>query len=421
MPKVQPPRARSFSCTMTTLAPPMARTTRSSSASRLPASPRYVWSLRYSRKCVTLISAPPAVTSSSRPIPAAKSAATAIAPGLCGEAYSTGRGCDSAIVSRCSSPGMNRSMWFLASDSFSMSKERECRCEKLPRLPSRGQLSSSCSARYDAAHTLAVFCAKDGKAQLVWALVFPDRLEGHVGGEVRCRVVHEGDRLALGHGAACLAQAVDRLEVALGDEDHHAGRRLDILLERIDRLEVVDVEEDGGVRQQHLELPLDGGALVLPRPPDVGEEQVPAVALLQRQVGHLLGGDRPDQRLARLSDELVERDEGRQCQRAHDRRDHADGEEPGIEDVALTQVDGEHGVHCLGQQAHLDMCGYGLGRHAHLEDDREEEDGGEREAARQGEVVVRGALEGHGHAGEQHVHEGEEEGGDQLVDGAGPH
>eukprot|EP00964_Phaeocystis_antarctica_P014604 scaffold8067_cov54-Phaeocystis_antarctica.AAC.1 len=50
--------------------------------------------------------------------------------------------------------------------------------------------------------------SKDVKAQLVRALVVPDRLEGHVGGEVRCGVVHEGDRLALGHGAACLTQAV---------------------------------------------------------------------------------------------------------------------------------------------------------------------------------------------------------------------
>eukprot|EP00964_Phaeocystis_antarctica_P085764 scaffold54234_cov60-Phaeocystis_antarctica.AAC.4 len=91
----------------------------------------------------------------------------------------------------------------------------------------------------------------------------------------------------------------------------YSHTHLDVLLERVDRLEVVDVEENGGVGQQQAELSLDRGTLILPRAPDVAEEEVPAVALLQRNVGDRLGRDRPDQRLARLLDQLVERHEGR--------------------------------------------------------------------------------------------------------------
>ena len=59
-------------------------------------------------------------------------------------------------------------------------------------------------------------------------------------------------------------RTVGALKVALGDEDHDHRRPIHVLLELIDALEVVDVEEDGDPGQQQAELPLDGGALVLP-------------------------------------------------------------------------------------------------------------------------------------------------------------
>ena len=59
-------------------------------------------------------------------------------------------------------------------------------------------------------------------------------------------------------------RTVRALKVALGDEDHDHRRPIHVLFELIDALEVVDVEEDGDPGQQQAELPLDGGALVLP-------------------------------------------------------------------------------------------------------------------------------------------------------------
>ena len=59
-------------------------------------------------------------------------------------------------------------------------------------------------------------------------------------------------------------RTVGALKVALGDEDHDHRRPIHVHFELIDALEVVDVEEDGDPGQQQAELPLDGGALVLP-------------------------------------------------------------------------------------------------------------------------------------------------------------
>ena len=52
-------------------------------------------------------------------------------------------------------------------------------------------------------------------------------------------------------------------------------------------LEVVDVEEDRDARQQQAELPLDRGVRVLARAPDVREEEVPLLALAERELGLL--------------------------------------------------------------------------------------------------------------------------------------
>ena len=49
----------------------------------------------------------------------------------------------------------------------------------------------------------------------------------------------------------------------------------------------VHVQEDYDTWQQQLELPLDDGALVLPRAPDVAQEEVVALARPQQQHGRL--------------------------------------------------------------------------------------------------------------------------------------
>eukprot|EP00964_Phaeocystis_antarctica_P048765 scaffold28236_cov59-Phaeocystis_antarctica.AAC.4 len=112
--KVQPPRTSSFSCTMHTLmALPSSRAKRSSSASLSPASPTYVWSLRYSRRCVAAAFLPSSerrdagslVTTNLPSIPDARSFATSRAPGLLAEANITRPG-RSVTFWRASSPGM---------------------------------------------------------------------------------------------------------------------------------------------------------------------------------------------------------------------------------------------------------------------------------------------------------------------------
>ena len=113
MPNSHPPRSWSFSCTITTsMVLPTALARRSSSASLFPAACRYVVSFRYSRKCVTRgpsTSAVSLVTSMWPFMADAMSLATARAPGLFGEAYTTGR-LRSTSLWRCSSPGTKRLM-----------------------------------------------------------------------------------------------------------------------------------------------------------------------------------------------------------------------------------------------------------------------------------------------------------------------
>ena len=59
-------------------------------------------------------------------------------------------------------------------------------------------------------------------------------------------------------------RTVRALKVALGDKDHDHRRPVYVRLELIDALQVIHVEEDGDSGHQQAELPLDGGALVLP-------------------------------------------------------------------------------------------------------------------------------------------------------------
>ena len=76
----------------------------------------------------------------------------------------------------------------------------------------------------------------------------------------------------------CMALTL-RLKVSLRREDHDDGGLRDVLFERVDGLQVVDVEEDGGTRQHDSKLPLDRGALILPGRPDVREKHVPHMAV----------------------------------------------------------------------------------------------------------------------------------------------
>ena len=82
--------------------------------------------------------------------------------------------------------------------------------------------------------------------------------------------------------------------VALGDEDHDESSLLDVLLQRADVLQVVNIEEDGDAREQQAELPLDGGALVLPRAPDVREEEVPLVPFRKLELRPVTRRDEPE-------------------------------------------------------------------------------------------------------------------------------
>ena len=57
--------------------------------------------------------------------------------------------------------------------------------------------------------------------------------------------------------------------------------------EHVGRGRTVHVQEDYDTWQQQLQLPLDDGALVLPRAPDVAQEEVVALARPQQQHGRL--------------------------------------------------------------------------------------------------------------------------------------
>ena len=90
--------------------------------------------------------------------------------------------------------------------------------------------------------------------------------------------------IGLADGGVHLAQAVGRVEVAAREEEDHHARLRDVLLERADLLQVVDVEEDEARRERVADV-------LLERPGEVLRVQVPALE-------PPLGGDE-DQALAR--------------------------------------------------------------------------------------------------------------------------
>eukprot|EP00964_Phaeocystis_antarctica_P048764 scaffold28236_cov59-Phaeocystis_antarctica.AAC.3 len=150
-----------------------------------------------------------------------------------------------------------------------------------------------------------------------------------VGGQATCGACSQG-RWEAGLGR--------QLRVTCRDEDHDDGARVHVLLQGVDALEVVDVEEDGCVRHEQGELPLDRGALVLAGAPDVAEEHVPLVALGEGHVRRRLGRDELDQRLACQGDQLVDGHRCGQQQGADDRGNHAHRDEGHVEGEALAQV-----------------------------------------------------------------------------------
>ena len=98
------------------------------------------------------------------------------------------------------------------------------------------------------------------------------------------------------------------------------------------RRRTVHVQEDYDTRQQQLQLPLDDGALVLPRAPDVAEEEVVALARPQQQHRrlHCL-------RVAQNRDRLREGE----LLREHAER-HQDNEKARAEDQPRNRLGGGH-------------------------------------------------------------------------------
>ena len=94
----------------------------------------------------------------------------------------------------------------------------------------------------------------------------------------------------------------------------------------------VHVQEDYDTWQQQLQLPLDDGALVLPRAPDVAEEEVVALARPQQQHRrlHCL-------RVAQNRDRLREGE----LLREHAER-HQDNEKARAEDQPRNRLGGGH-------------------------------------------------------------------------------
>ena len=86
-----------------------------------------------------------------------------------------------------------------------------------------------------------------------------------------------------------LGVRTDAFEVALGGKDGDDRGHVNILFERTNVGEVVDIKKDLDARHEQAELALDDGALVLPSAPDVRKEEMPALGWRKRQLRLLLG------------------------------------------------------------------------------------------------------------------------------------
>mmetsp|Transcript_21967 Transcript_21967/g.52062 ORF Transcript_21967/g.52062 Transcript_21967/m.52062 type:complete len:283 (-) Transcript_21967:2592-3440(-) len=249
--------------------------------------------------------------------------------------------------------------------------------------------------------TLVIRRPEDGRLQLHIAL-------GLEVGERRAAshwVEDEAQGLQKRQCAVHLAEAVLREEVAFGDEDRDDRRGLDVLFERVDGLQIVHVQEDRSARQHDLELALDCGALVLPRPPDMRKKHVPPVSLCEWQIGRCLGRLQSDRGHARGLDDLLRRHRRRHRHRHQDGAHHAHSDKGDVEGVFVAELIREHGVHRFGELAEFE--------HEHKEERR-----CESKAARLAKVVVAFVLEGRGDGDEQHVNQRDEEGYHELLDGA---
>lgn len=83
--------------------------------------------------------------------------------------------------------------------------------------------------------------------ELNWALVLLDGLKR---GTTANGIIYECNRLGLLHRCARLPEAVLGTKVSLGHEDHDGLRGVNVLLERVDGLEIVHVQEDRGTRKE---------------------------------------------------------------------------------------------------------------------------------------------------------------------------
>ena len=73
--------------------------------------------------------------------------------------------------------------------------------------------------------------------------------------------------------ARARAAVAARKVLRAAEQNEHRLAGLDVALERIDRLEIIHIQEDGHARQQQLQLPLDRRDHVLIGPARAGEEK----------------------------------------------------------------------------------------------------------------------------------------------------
>mmetsp|Transcript_39312 Transcript_39312/g.127804 ORF Transcript_39312/g.127804 Transcript_39312/m.127804 type:complete len:1008 (+) Transcript_39312:115-3138(+) len=164
--------------------------------------------------------------------------------------------------------------------------------------------------------------AEEVRAALVGALIA--QLLERRASVVLVRLVHDDDRLAQPAGGRVLDLARLGREVAAREEEEHHVRGGDVVGERAELLEVVDVKEDLHLRRERGEPPLDHVHLVLAAAPRVREKEVVLAARLGAQARRLAGGA-PHQLAAPLGEleapgdqEESERQEGDDSRRRED-------------------------------------------------------------------------------------------------------
>ena len=111
------------------------------------------------------------------------------------------------------------------------------------------------------------------------------------------------------------------------------------------------VEEDGDVGHEQAELPLDRGALVLTRAPNVREEEVPRVPLVEVEVGLEARARQPNGRHTRRLDKRAKDEEPAERKGTGNRAEKAERDVPRIEDKARSKIVVHHIQQSLGKHA----------------------------------------------------------------------